>query len=101
MALTIDLIISEVLKLKNSYVEYDFYKKTEAILYFMKLDNASEYLIKPIEEDILKVIEKKYFMNSPGKKMLKDMGVYDKDVNIISNQIGENVNSIDELQLKI
>ena len=40
-------------------------------------------------------------MNSPGKKMLKDMGVYDKDVNIISNQIGENVNSIDELQLKI
>lgn len=67
----------------------------------MKLDNASEYLIKPIEEDILKVIEKKYFMNSPGKKMLKDMGVYDKDVNIISNQIGENVNSIDELQLKI
>ena len=33
--------------------------------------------------------------------MLKDMGVYDKDVNIISNQIGENVNSIDELQLKI
>lgn len=97
----IDLIISEVLKLKNSYVEYDFYKKTEAILYFMKLDNASEYLIKPIEEDILKVIEKKYFMNSPGKKMLKDMGVYDKDVNIISNQIGENVNSIDELQLKI
>lgn len=97
----IDLIISEVLKLKSSYVEYDFYKKTEAILYFMKLDNASDYLIKPIEEDILKVIEKKYFMNSPGKKMLKDMGVYDKDVNIISNQIGENVNSIDELQLKI
>lgn len=94
---SIDSIISEVLKLKNSYVEYDFYKKTEAILYLMKLDNASDTVIKPIEEDILKVIEKKYFMNSPCKKMLKDMGIYDKDINTISKIIGENFNSIDEL----
>lgn len=97
----LDSIISEVLKLKNSYIEYDFYKKTEAILYFMELDNVSEKIKKPIEEEILRVIENKYFMHSPGKKILKDMGVYDKDINIISKIIGDNVSSVDELQSKI
>lgn len=96
----IDLIISDVLKLKNSYVEYDFYKKTEAILYFMELDNVSDDLKEPIE-DILGVIENKYFMHSPGKKMLKDMGVYEKDVNIIAKIIGEEVDSIDDLQIRL
>mgnify|MGYP000857793883 FL=1 len=97
----LDSIISEVLKLKNSYIEYDFYKKTGAILYFMELDNASENKKKPIEEEILRVIENKYFMHSPGKKILKDMGIYDKDINIISRIIGENISSVDELQSKI
>lgn len=99
--LDLDSIISEVLKLKNSYIEYDFYKKTEAILYFMELDNVSKNIKKPIEEDILRVIENKYFMHSPGKKILKDMGVYDKDINTISKIIGENISSVDELQNKI
>ena len=97
----LDSIISEVLKLKNSYIEYDFYKKTEAILYFMELDNSSEKIKKPIEEEILRVIENKYFMHSSGKKILKDMGIYDKDINIISKIIGENISSVDELQSKI
>jgi len=97
----LDSIISNVLKLKNSYIEYDFYKKVEAILYFMELDKAKEDMTKPIVEDILRVIENRYFMHSPGKKMLKDMGIYDKDINIIYKIIGENVSSIDELQSKI
>ena len=99
--LDLDSIISEVLKLKNSYIEYDFYKKTEAILYFMELDNVSENIKKPIEEEILRVIENKYFMHSPGKKILKDMGIYDKDINNISKIIGEDISSVDELQSKI
>lgn len=99
--LDLDSIISEVLKLKNSYLEYDFYKKTGAVLYFMELDNASENIKKPIEEKILRVIENKYFMHSPGKKILKDMGIYDKDINIISIIIGDNISSVDELQSKI
>lgn len=99
--LDLDYIISEVLKLKNSYIEYDFYKKTEAILYFMELDNVSENIKKPIEEEILRVIENKYFMHSPGKKILKDMGIYDKDINNISKIIGEDISSVDELQSKI
>ncbi|HEM5273824.1 TPA: DEAD/DEAH box helicase [Streptococcus suis] len=99
--LDLDSIISEVLKLKNSYIEYDFYKKTEAILFFMELDNAPEKLKTPIEDEILRVIENKYFMHSPGKKILKDMGIYEKDINIISKIIGENISSVDELQTKL
>ena len=67
----------------------------------MELEKAKEDMTKPIVEDILRVIENRYFMHSPGKKMLKDMGIYDKDINIIYKIIGENVSSIDELQSKI
>lgn len=38
------------------HIEYDFYKKSQAILYFMELDKASENIKKPIEEEILRVI---------------------------------------------
>lgn len=96
--LNLDSIISEVLKLKNSYLEYDFYKKTQAVLYFMELDNTPEKRKNPIEEEILRVIENRYFMHSPSKKILKDMGIYDKDINVISKIIGENITSVDELQ---
>ncbi|HEM3554649.1 TPA: hypothetical protein U1B62_001159 [Streptococcus suis] len=40
-------------------------------------------------------------MHSPGKKILKDMGIYEKDINIISKIIGENISSVDELQTKL
>ncbi|HFR3707071.1 TPA: hypothetical protein ACHV88_002074, partial [Streptococcus suis] len=73
----------------------------EAILFFMELDNAPEKLKTPIEDEILRVIENKYFMHSPGKKILKDMGIYEKDINIISKIIGENISSVDELQTKL
>ncbi|HFR3529308.1 TPA: hypothetical protein ACHVA6_001849, partial [Streptococcus suis] len=35
------------------------------------------------------------------KKILKDMGIYEKDINIISKIIGENISSVDELQTKL
>lgn len=97
----LNYIIGEVLKLKNSYVEYDFYKKTEAILYFMKLDKAQNNMIEIIEEKILRVIENNYFIHDSGKKMLKDMGIYEKDINEICEIIGEDFNSINDLLEKI
>ena len=97
----LNYIIGEVLKLKNSYVEYDFYKKTEAILYFMKLDKVQNNMIEIIEEKILRVIENNYFIHDSGKKMLKDMGIYEKDINEICEIIGEDFNSINDLLEKI
>lgn len=97
----LNYIIGEVLKLKNSYVEYDFYKKTEAILYFMKLDKVQNNMIEIIEEKILRVIENNYFIHASGKKMLKDMGIYEKDINEICEIIGEDFNSINDLLEKI
>lgn len=97
----LNYIIGEVLKLKNSYVEYDFYKKTEAILYFMKLDKVQNNMIEIIEEKILRVIENNYFIHASEKKMLKDMGIYEKDINEICEIIGEDFNSINDLLEKI
>lgn len=95
----IDSIINLVLKLKNN-LEHDFYKKAQVILYFMKLENASEKLKKLIEEKIIKTIEHKYYMHFLEKRMLKDMGVYDQDIDKITETI-KNVQSFDELLVEL
>ncbi|UUM19789.1 MULTISPECIES: DEAD/DEAH box helicase [unclassified Mycoplasma] len=92
-------IINEVLKIKNSYLEHTFYKKIIPIIFFMQLDNVSEEKINVIETHITKVIENKYFLNSPLSKMLKDMGIYDLDIQKIKEIIGDNFESIDQLIL--
>lgn len=95
----IDSTINLVLKLKNN-LEYDFYKKTQVILYFMKLENISEKWKKLIEEKIIKTIEHKYYMHFLEKRMLKDMGVYDQDIDKITERI-KNVQSFDELLVEL
>ena len=40
-----------------------------------------------------------YYINSPNKKMLKDMGVYDGDIDNIMSVIGNDFSNITELQV--
>lgn len=95
----IDAIIDLVLKLKNN-LEHDFYKKIQVILDFMKLENISEKWKKLIEEKIIKTIEHKYYMHFLEKRMLKDMGVYEQDIDKITETI-KNVQSFDELLVEL
>lgn len=95
----IDSTINLVLKLKNN-LEHDFYKKAQVILYFMKLENASEKLRKLIEEKIIIVIEHKYYIHSLQKRVLKDMGIYDQDIDKIT-EIINNTESFDELLVEL
>ena len=39
-----------------------------------------------------------YYLNSPSKKMLKDMGIYEGNINNIIAVIGNEFSSISELQ---
>lgn len=50
------------------------------------------------KELLLKNIEILYYLTSPSKKMLKDMGIYDGDIDQIVAVIGEDFTSIAELQ---
>lgn len=49
----------------------------------------------------MKHIEIIYYINAPERKMLKDMGVYDGDIETIIEIIGDDFETVDELQNRI
>ncbi len=91
-------VINTTIRYKSSYIEFDFYNKVDLIRYFMRCENVDDSLINTLHERLLINIEILYYLTSPSKKMLKDMGVYDGDIDRIIAVIGENFSSIAELQ---
>lgn len=91
-------IINTTIRYKSSYVEFDFYNKVDLIRYFMRCENVDVSLINTLHDRLLKNIEILYYLTSPSKKMLKDMGIYDGDIDRIVSVIGEDFTSIAELQ---
>ena len=87
-------IINTTIRYKSSYVEFDFYNKVDLIRYFMRCENVDVSLINALHKNI----EIFYYLTSPSKKMLKDMGIYDGDIDQIIDVIGEDFTSIAELQ---
>ena len=84
----IDVVISETIRLKNSYIEHTFCKKTLLIVYFCQLSGVSEEYINVIKSRIIEPIEILYFLNTKNKKMLLDLGIYERDIDKIIKVIG-------------
>ena len=97
----LNIIISSAIRIKNSYIEYDLYSKASLIQYFMKCQYVEEKYCNAIHEKLLKNIELMYYLVSPPKKMLKDMGIYDGDIDYIIGIIGDDFSTINELQDKL
>jgi hypothetical protein len=96
---SVSKVINKVIRFKSSYVEFEFYSKIDLIRYFMKCDNISQTLLNTLHERLMKNIEMLYYLNSPSKKMLKDMGIYEGDIDSIIKVIGSDFSSIADLQL--
>lgn len=94
-------VIRSTINLKNSYIEYEFYKRIEIVQFFMRCENQNVKLIDIIHNKLLRNIELIYYINSPSKKMLKDMGIYDGDVDVIIDTIGDDFDTVEELQERI
>lgn len=90
-------VISDVIKAKNAYVEYDFSKFTNIVLFFMKQQGVSaeytDYIIEQIQNSISYI----YYKNEPLKRVLKESGIYEKDIDVVAayaKDCGEDVNLI-------
>ncbi len=94
-------VIKRTIQLKNSYIEYEFYKRIQIIVFFMECEHQDRSMIDIIKNKILKAIEILYYINSPARKMLKDMGIYDGDIDYIVEIIGEDFNTVDDLRDRI
>lgn len=85
----IDHIITTTIRLKSSYIEYNFYSKLLILIYFLKCDKVDAKYIDVIEQKIKSSIDFLYFTESKAKKMLKDLGFYERDIDQIIKIIGE------------
>ena len=91
-------VINTTIRYKSSYIEFTFYNQIDLVRYFMECEHVSPELIATLHERLMKNIEVLYYLNSPSKKMLKDMGIYDGDIDSIISVIGNNFSSIADLQ---
>lgn len=94
----IDNIISTTLRLKSSYIEYEFYTKLVVLIYFMRCDKTDANLISILELKVKDNIEYLYFSESTAKRMLKDIGIYERDIEKIIRVIGSNFKDTFELR---
>lgn len=94
-------VIKRTISLKNSYIEYEFYKRIQIIQFFMQCERQNPQYIDIIHDKLTRNIEILYYINSPSRKMLKDMGIYDSDIEMIIDIIGDDYDTVDELQKRI
>lgn len=94
-------IIKQTLDMKNSYIEYTFYKKTQIILLFLEAEKEDHKYSDFIRNTITKTIENLYYINMPAQKTLKEMGVYEKDIQTIIKSVGDDFSSVEELKRRI
>lgn len=94
----IDVIISTAIRLKNGYIEHQFYAKLIILNYFMALDKISEKYIAVLYNKVIGAIEQLYFSSSKQKKMLLDIGIFERDIDIITKFIGTDFNDAFEMK---
>ena len=97
-----DQVIADVIKIKNAYVEYDFSKYLNIVLFFMKQDSVDHKYIDYLVSNVVNSIGYLYYKNEPIKRILKESGVYERDIDTVFEYVkncGEDNNQI-RAQLK-
>ncbi|MFT9497734.1 hypothetical protein, partial [Anaerosolibacter sp.] len=97
----INYLISEAIKIKTSFIEHTFYNRVTIIRYFLQLDNVKEKLISILDEKIINTIEFLYFSNVKHKKMLLDLGIYERDIEKVIKVIGDDFDDAVELKQRL
>ena len=95
---SIDEIISKAIKLKNGYIEHTFFNRVNIIKFFCEINNFSKEQLDVFDVKILSAIEYLYYMNIKNKKMLLDLGIYERDIDTIIKVIGDDFEDAVELK---
>ncbi|OLN32457.1 DEAD/DEAH box helicase [Desulfosporosinus metallidurans] len=97
----IDNIISTTISIKMSFIEHQFYTKVLLVRYFMGLKSVKSSLLNVLDDKVIGAIEYLYFSTSKQKKMLLDLGIYERDIDLIIKIIGNDFDDIFELKKRL
>lgn len=96
--IALDYLISKTIYLKSNYIEYEFYSKLLILIYIMEKEKISGNYIEIINKKIKSNIDYLYYFDSKNKRILKDLGIYEADIDKIVEIIGEEFNDMNELK---
>ncbi|MCU0105110.1 DEAD/DEAH box helicase [Acholeplasma vituli] len=91
-------LIGIIIKLKSGQIEHQFYNHAQIIKFFMEKSNFSEVEIECYEKQLIHKIENIFFVNSIQKKMMQNIGIYERDIDHIVRYIGSTFNDVKELR---
>lgn len=97
----IDSLISTTIRIKNGYLEHQFYNRVSIIKYFCQKAGFEEKQVNVINEKIISAIEFLYFINAKNQKMLIDIGIYERDIEKIIKVIGDDFDDTTELKNRL
>lgn len=97
----INHLIATAIRLKMSYIEHTFYSKVSIIKFFMEKEKVKKEIIDVLDNKVLSPIEFLYFSNVKHKKMLLDLGIYERDVDKIIRVIGDDFDDAFELKQRL
>ena len=98
---SLNQIITDVIRVKNAYVEYDFSKYLNIVLFFMKKDGIDHIFINYLIENILDNIGFLYYKNDPIKRILKDSGVYERDIDVVYEYVKDCIEDNNQIRDKL
>ena len=97
----IDSLISTTIRIKNGYLEHQFFNRVNIIKYFCEKAGFEDKQIDVLNDKIINAIEYLYFLNVKNKKMLIDIGIYERDVEKIIKIIGDDFDDTTELKNRL
>ncbi len=97
----INVLISNTIRLKSSYIEHQFYSRILIILFFLKIDKIDNTFLEVINKKVTGAIEYVYYTNLKNKKMLIDFGIYERDIDNIIKVIGDDFEDASELKRRL
>ncbi|OGO89326.1 MAG: hypothetical protein A2Y24_04180 [Clostridiales bacterium GWE2_32_10] len=97
----IDFVITTAIRLKSSYIEHEFYSKCLLIEYFLEKDGVENDLLEVLKKTVISAIEQLYFSASKHKKMLLDLGIYERDIDKVIQIIGDDFDDASELKRRL
>lgn len=95
-------IINLAIRIKMSYIENTFYTKVLLVRFFMQKEKEDKtLLISILNNKVIETIEQIYFSKSKHKKMLIDIGIYERDVDKIIKIIGHDFDDTVDLKYRL
>lgn len=97
----IDARINDIMFVKNSFLEHSYLSKIKILKCLLKKDLVDEALLNDLQDNLITKFDILYYVDSPEKRILKNLGIYDSDIDKLIEIIGNNFSDVNDVADRI